>query len=160
VSDLWKRVENNDRGYGTSNQSMSAYRTLLGIYALAFSSFAAAVATGKLRLPKNVSVQDLVLVSIATQKLSRLIAPLRAAFVHYEGNGDLPGEVNEVPRGDAMTKAIGELVTCPNCLAPTIATVGLLGLVLAPKPTRFVASIFAVAAASSWLNAAYVKLRA
>ena len=79
------------------------------------------------------------LISIATHKLSRLLAkdsvtsPLRAPFTRYAEPGGA-AEVNEEVRdqGSSIRHSIGELVTCPFCLAVWVATGLTGGLVLAP----------------------------
>lgn len=165
MSEATSVIERAYGGYDAPDQPLKAYAALVGLYAVAFGAFATAVATKRLRLPSRISVEDALLLGVATHKLSRLIAKdevtavVRAPFVRYEGRGDAPGELAEVPRGEGMRKAMGELVTCPDCLAPGVATAGLLGLSVAPKATRFVASIFAVAAVAGWLNAAYDHAR-
>ena len=160
MSDLAKVVDQAYAGYDAPDQPLAAYAGLVGAYGLAFSAFVVATATGKIRLPKRIAPLDLALVGLATHKLSRLIAKdevtaiVRAPFVRYKGAGPAPGEVREVPRGEGLQKAVGQLVTCPDCLTPGVAAVGLLGLAFAPRTTRFVASIFAVVAVSTWLNTA------
>jgi hypothetical protein len=112
------------------------------------------------RLPKRVSAGDLVLLGVATHKLSRVIAkekptsPLRAPFAEYEGRGG-PGELEERAQGDGARRAVGELLTCPYCLDQWVAGGFLSGLVFAPRVTRTVASLFAVTALSDFLQLAY-----
>src|SRR4051794_6404528 len=112
------------------------------------------------RLPERFSAGDLALLTVGTHKLSRLIAkdkvtsPLRAPFARYEEDAG-PSEVSESPRGSGLRRAIGELITCPFCIGQWIAAAGLFGLLLAPRTTRFVASIFAIVAGSDFLQVAY-----
>jgi hypothetical protein len=116
-------------------------------------------------LPERLAWSDLGLVAVATHKLSRQLAkdpvtsPLRAAFTRYTGTSG-EAEVAEEVRGRGMRKALGELVTCPFCLGQWVATVGVFGLVVAPRSTRAVASIFAVLAGADVLQFAYAKLQA
>ena len=63
---------------------------------------------------------DLLLVGIATHKLSRLLAKdkvtsfIRAPFTRYqEPSGQ--GEVEEEPYGHGLHLAVGELLVCPYC---------------------------------------------
>ena len=59
----------------------------------------------------------------------------RAPFTEFqEGAGR--GEVDEAPRGGSMRRAVGELLTCPYCLAVWIASGFAGGLVVAPRATR------------------------
>jgi Protein of unknown function (DUF1360) len=109
-------------------------------------------------------VLDLALLAIATHKLSRIIAKdritgvLRAPFVSYIRSAGA-GEVEEEPRGRGMQRGIGNLISCPYCVAPWCATALAFGLVFAPRLTRFFVGIFASVAASDFLHRAYLKLK-
>ncbi len=112
--------------------------------------------------PQRWAASDVILGSIATHKLSRIISkegvttPLRAPFTRFEGEAGA-GEVVERPKhGPAHVP--GELLTCPFCLAPWIATAYVAGLVLAPGPTRAGAAVFATVAGSDALQHAYARL--
>jgi hypothetical protein len=116
-----------------------------------------AVAVRRGRLPASVSLADLALGAVATFKLSRLVSrspvtsPLRAPFTRYDGLSG-PAELEEEVRGSGLQKAMGELVTCPFCLAHWIATAYGFGLLFAPRATRFVASVLAMEAAAEQLQ--------
>jgi Protein of unknown function (DUF1360) len=136
----------------------------LGAYALlaaAFNAgFAGALFARRRDLPERVSAGDLALLTVGTHKLSRLIAkdkvtsPLRAPFVRYEEDAG-PSEVSETPRGSGLRKAIGELISCPFCIGQWVAAAALFGLLVAPRTTRFVASLFAIMTGSDFLQLAY-----
>lgn len=135
--------------------AMGAFSTLAGSLAVA------AKVTGR-TVPDRVSVQDVLMISLATHKLSRLIAkdavtsPLRAPFVRYtEPIG--AAEINEEVRdeGSLVRHAIGELVTCPFCLAVWVATGLTGGLVLAPRLTRLATTAMTATAVSDFLQMAY-----
>jgi hypothetical protein len=113
-------------------------------------------------VPERPATQDVVLIAIATHKLSRLIAkdavtsPLRAPFTRYsEASG--AAELNEEVRdgGSALRHSIGELITCPFCLAVWVATGFTGGLVLAPRLTRLAATAMTATAVSDFLQMAY-----
>jgi hypothetical protein len=101
---------------------------------------------------------------VATHKLSRLIAkdtvtaPLRAPFTRFEGPQG-QGELHEEVRGHGARHTLGELLTCPFCLAQWVATAFAAGLVFAPRPTRLVASTFATVAISDALQNVYAFLQ-
>src|SRR5438034_11399668 len=113
----------------------------MGAYGAAATGMAAFVAVRGRRLPDRLTWSDLALIAVATHKLSRQLAkdpvtsPLRAAFTRYTGTSG-EAEVAEEVRGRGMRKALGELVTCPFCLGQWVATVGVFGLLVAPRPTR------------------------
>src|SRR4051812_2843305 len=112
------------------------------------------------RLPERFTAGDLALLTVGTHKLSRMIAkdkvtsPIRAPFARYEEDAG-PSEVSESPRGTGMRKAIGTLITCPYCVAPWVGSAGLFGLTVAPRTTRFLASMFTIVAGSDFLQVAY-----
>jgi hypothetical protein len=111
-------------------------------------------------LPERPAAADVVLVGVASHKLSRLIgkdkvtSPLRAPFTELEGRGG-PGEFEEGSRGTGLRKAIGELLVCPYCLGLWVVAAFSVGLLFAPRLTRFVASIFSALTLSDFLQVAY-----
>jgi hypothetical protein len=111
-------------------------------------------------LPEHVDAGDLVLTGVATHTLSRLIAKdkvtafVRAPFTELQGKGG-PAEVEERARGEGLRRAAGELLICPYCLGMWVSGGFQLGLVAAPRSTRFVASILAGLTISDFLQIAY-----
>jgi Protein of unknown function (DUF1360) len=137
-----------------------SYATLMGVFAALFGgALAVARRTGR-ELPERVGAADLLSVGIASHKLSRLIAkdkvtsPLRAPFTELEEAGG-PAELEEASRGKGARKAIGELLICPYCLDLWVVAAFSLGLLFAPRPTRFVASVFSALTISDFLQIAY-----
>jgi hypothetical protein len=135
------------------------YAALLALYSVALGGFLLWRQRMK-RLPTRISATDLLLVGVATHKGSRLLAkdkvtaPLRRPFAEYEEPAG-PGGVEDTPRGSGMRHAIGELLVCPYCLGQWVATAFACGLLVAPRLTRFVASILAVVTASDFLQVVY-----
>ncbi|HVV89931.1 MAG TPA: DUF1360 domain-containing protein [Solirubrobacterales bacterium] len=111
-------------------------------------------------LPERPAAADIALVGVASHKVSRLIAkdkvtsPLRAPFTELEGSGG-PGEFEERSRGTGARKAIGELLICPYCLGLWVVAAFSVGLLFAPRVTRFVAAVFTAQTASDFLQIAY-----
>lgn len=111
-------------------------------------------------LPERLGAGDVVTIGVASHKVSRLIAkdkvtsPLRAPFAELEGKGGL-AELEESARGTGARKAIGELLICPYCLGLWVAAGLSLGLLFAPRLTRFVASVFSALTISDFLQVAY-----
>ena len=158
-----QRVLRMGRGYSPrERRPLSGYLTSMTVFALASAGLAGAVRASGRPLPERISPGDVALLSVATHKLSRLLtkesvtSPLRAPFTRYigpAGNAELHEEVR--PDGSPTRHAIGELVTCPFCMAMWVAT-GLGGsLVLAPRATRLAAVILTAVAASHFLQLAY-----
>jgi hypothetical protein len=111
-------------------------------------------------LPERVEAGDIALVGVASHKLSRLISkdkvtsPLRAPFTELEEKGG-PAELEEAARGSGARKAIGELLICPYCLGLWVVTGLSLGLLFAPRLTRFVAAILSALTISDFFQIAY-----
>ncbi|MGN6586970.1 MAG: DUF1360 domain-containing protein [Solirubrobacterales bacterium] len=136
------------------------YLSFMSIFgALVAAALAIAKRQGR-ELPERVPAGQLLLVGTASHKLSRLLSkdkvtsPLRAPFTELEGKGG-PAEFEERSRGTGLRKAIGELLICPFCLGLWVIAAFSVGLVFAPRVTRFVASLFAALTISDFLQIAY-----
>jgi hypothetical protein len=142
-------------------------RPPLGAYAAAMAIFNAlfggALFLFKRRggeLPERPGTADVLTIGIAAHKVGRLIAkdkvtsPLRAPFTELEGEGG-PSELNESSRGSGARKAVGEMLVCPYCLGLWVVAVFSIGLLFAPRLTRFIASVFAALTISDFLQIAY-----
>jgi hypothetical protein len=144
-----------------ADRRLGSYALLTGTFT---SAFVAMLALTHERLPDRFGAGDLALISIATHKLSRLITrdrvtrPLRAPFTDIEGD-ETPNELRESARGRGLTRAIGELLSCPFCLDQWIAAGFLGALIVAPRPTRATASLFAVVSGSDYLQFLQVWVR-
>jgi hypothetical protein len=137
-----------------------SYAALMGIFnALFVGGLVAATRRGR-QLPARLETTDLLTIGVASHKLSRLISkdkvtsPLRAPFTELEGDGG-PGEVEESARGQGVRKAIGELLICPYCLGLWVVSAFAIGLLFAPRLTRFLAAIFSALTISDFLQVAY-----
>lgn len=115
------------------------------------------------RLRQQPSVVEVLMLGMATHKLSRIItkdfvtAPLRAPFTRRQGK-EGAGEVTDEPRGNPLQSSIGYLLTCPFCVGPWLAT-GLSAL-LARRPNegRFVLRMLTAVTVSDFLHLAYSRL--
>jgi hypothetical protein len=138
---------------------LAGYAVLLTTYFLMVVTLGLVVRRRR-RLPVRPPAADLALVAVATHKVSRMLtkdsvlAAVRMPFTRYESPAGA-GEVNESVRGRGLRHAMGELLTCPFCIAQWVATLFTFGLLLAPRATRQVASIFCVVTASDYLQLAY-----
>jgi hypothetical protein len=146
-----------------SDRPLGGYLKLMSGYATGTAAAALAARLTGRRAPR-LSPWDVVQLSAATHKLSRLIAkdpvtsPFRAPFTTYEGLS-APSELKEEVRGHGVQHSVGELLTCPMCLAQWVATGLTFGLVFAPGPVRLVMSTFTAVAGSDFLQHAYVRLQ-
>jgi hypothetical protein len=113
-------------------------------------------------LPERMDGRDLALVAVAAHKASRLVAkgrvmaPVRAPFTRYQQDGG-PAEVEEAARGRGLRRMVGELLVCPHCLGMWLAAGFAAGLLIAPRTTRWAASVLAIAFGSDVLQIAYRK---
>jgi hypothetical protein len=144
------------------HRPLNGYLVAMGAFGVLSAALAAATKITGRPLPERPAVTDIALVSIATHKLSRLMAkdavtsPLRAPFTQYAepaGAGELNEEVRD--QGSSVRHGIGELLTCPFCLAVWVATGLTGGLVLAPRLTRLAATALTATAVSDFLQMGY-----
>lgn len=108
-------------GYADEHRPLLSYAAFVALFNALFAWFLLVTRRGDRRLPDHFGIGDLLLLTVATHKLSRLLAKdwvtsfLRAPFVRYK-RSSRPGEVEEEPRGAGLRLALGELLTCPFCL--------------------------------------------
>ena len=156
----WHRVSTE---YADGRQPLGSYLQVL----VSYGGFAAAAAGGLAlfrrrtgRRPEVPGAFDLLLLSVATHKIARLLAkdpvtsPLRSPFVRFAGvSGE--AELAEEVRGDGLQRTIGELVTCPFCLGQWVASAFSLGYAVAPRATRLVAGTLTQVAVADFLQLGY-----
>ena len=115
-------------------------------------------------LPERYDVTDLVIGGVATYKFARLISkdavttPIRMPFTEFTENAG-SAEVNEEPRDGHPTHTIGELISCPFCLAPWISTGYVAALSLSPRLARTWAAVFSIVGTSDVLQQVYGRVR-
>ena len=155
--------EQEERYSQGEERPLRSYAAMTGIYCAAVAALAgAAQLTG--RRPERPGVFDTVLIGVATHKLSRLIAkdpvtsPLRAPFTRYEGTTG-PAELAEQVRGHGVRHAVGELITCPFCMAQWVAFGFTAGLTFTPRAARLAAAMMTAVASADWLQLAYAWLQ-
>ncbi|HEY0517504.1 MAG TPA: DUF1360 domain-containing protein [Solirubrobacteraceae bacterium] len=139
---------------------LAGYLVLMSVYAGATGGAAVALRRAGRPLPERVSAGDIVLIGVASHKISRTITKdkvtsfLRAPFTRFqEPSGK--GEVEEEPRGHGVHRAVGELLVCPYCVAQWVATGLTLGLVASPRVTRLTSTVFVAHTISDFMQAAY-----
>jgi hypothetical protein len=148
-------------GYkGGEEMPLAGYATLVGVYNAALAAALLAAKQSGRDLPERTSLSDLLLLGVATHKLGRIVtkdwvtSPLRAPFTEYKESAG-GGEVNEKSRGEGLQRAMGDLLTCPWCIAPWVAGALAFGFVFKPRTTRFICSIFAAVTISDFLQHTY-----
>jgi Protein of unknown function (DUF1360) len=159
---LLEELPNPVDGYAPPEERppLLSYLSFMSIFG---SLLAAGLAIAKRQgreLPESVPAGQLLLIGTASHKLSRIVAkdkvtsPLRAPFTELEGKGG-PAELEERSRGTGLRKAIGELLICPFCLNLWVIAAFSVGLLFAPRLTRFIASLFAALTIADFLQIAY-----
>jgi hypothetical protein len=144
-----------DRPLGSYAVLMSAFGTLTAAFAVWFGR-------SDRELPERIDTWDLVLLTVASHKVARLLSkdritsPIRAPFTQPQGEGG-PGEVEETSRGRGLRRAIGQLLLCPYCLGMWASAGFVAGLLTLPRFTRWVASVFSIFFGSELLQIAYKR---
>jgi hypothetical protein len=158
VTALAERVsEITDRYTHGHDRPVGAYGVLDTVYLAVVGGIGFAARRRKL---PDLSVKDVALIGVATHRLARTIAkdpitsPIRMPFTRYDGLGG-PAELHEEVVAEGFGHAVGELLTCPFCLAQWVATGFVAGMVFAPRATRLVAATFAGVAISDFLQYGY-----
>jgi hypothetical protein len=142
---------------------MFSYGVLAGVFNLVFAVFLLAARLTGRPIPERVDAKDIALLGMATHKLSlmgsqdAITSPLRAPFTELTEK-ESPKKVDEKPRGEGLRRSVGELLTCKFCLSVWLASFFTYGLVLVPRITRLVASVFAVVTVSDHLHQIYKAL--
>lgn len=151
-------------GQGHEHEPLVDY-ALLATTFLSITGAAIATALRQNAIPRRVPLGDAVLLSLATARVSRLFTrekvtrPLRAPFTEVAADAK-PGEVKEHARGRGITRAVGELLTCPRCFAMWASAAFSLGYVFSPGPTRVVAGIFSASLVSDFVNLRFARAQA
>jgi hypothetical protein len=147
-----------------ADRPLAGYLALIGTYLVAATGVTVAARRTGRHLPATVTPGDVVLLTAATFRISRLLAkdtvtsPLRSPFTEFqEAAGE--GEVNERPRGSGLRHAAGELVSCPFCTSVWTVTGLTAGLAFAPRFTRWVAAAATAVAGADFLQLAYARMR-
>jgi hypothetical protein len=142
---------------------VAGYTALLGTYTFG-SAVAVATLRGRRDSVRRLDLRTIVLLAIATEHLSRLIAKdsitavVRRPFTRFvEATGE--GEVNEEVVGAGLRHAVGEMLTCPFCLAQWVASALVAGTVAVPNFTAALTTVSAVARASDYLQLFYDRLK-
>ena len=133
----------------------------MSVYVGLVSAAATAVRASGSELPDRIPLGDAALLTIATFRLARRIAkdpvtsPLRAPFTRFQGASGHAEVAEEVREHGGVKHAVGELITCPFCLAQWVGTGFVFGDVTAPKATRLAALTMTMVAGSDVLQFVY-----
>jgi hypothetical protein len=133
----------------------------MGVYSALVAAGAAAVRASGRELPSRVPLGDAVLLTVATFRLARRLAkdpvtsPIRAPFTAFRGPSGHAEVAEEVREHGGVKHAVGELLTCPFCLAQWVGTAFVFGYATAPRATRLAALTMTTVAGSDLLQFLY-----
>lgn len=152
------------RGYSPEEpKPLAGYAVIASAWGAAAAGYVVAHRRSGRRLPTRLPAGDYALLTLATQKLSRLIAKdrvtsfARSPFTRFEEEAG-PSEVSEEPRGSGLRLAIGELLVCPYCVGLWVASAFVGGYIADQDATRMAAAPFALLGGADFLQQAWVAL--
>jgi hypothetical protein len=133
----------------------------MGVYGAVVSAGAAAVRASGRDLPSRIPLGDAVLLTVATFRTARTVAkdpiasPLRAPFTRFRGTSGEAEVAEEIREHGGVKHAVGELVTCPFCLAQWVGTAYVFGYIAAPRAARLAALLMTAVAGADVLQFVY-----
>lgn len=156
----WAHTQQREYTQG-EERPLAADLGAMGVYAGVVSTAVAALRASGRELPTRIPLGDVALMTIATFRLSRRIAkdpitaPLRAPFTVFRGASGEAEIAEEIREHGGVKHAVGELLTCPFCLAQWVATGLVLSYVAAPRAARLAALTMTMVAGSDVLQFVY-----
>jgi hypothetical protein len=156
----WARTQKREYTNG-EERPLAGDLGAMGVYLGLVSAAAAAVRASGRQLPDRIPLGDAVLLTVGTFRLARRLAkdpvtaPIRAPFTRFEGASGHAEVAEEVREHGGAKHAVGELLTCPFCLAQWVGTGFVFGYITAPKATRLAALTMTMVAGSDVLQFAY-----
>ncbi|MCO7218973.1 DUF1360 domain-containing protein [Klenkia sp. PcliD-1-E] len=160
----WARNQQEQYAHG-EQRPLAGLLGAMGVYGALTTAGAAALRASGRPLPERVPLGDALLLTVGTFRLARTIAkdpvtsPLRAPFTRFEGASGEAEIAEEVRSHGGWKHAVGELVTCPFCLAQWIGTGFVLSYVAAPRATRLAGLVMTMVAGADALQFAYDELQ-
>jgi uncharacterized protein DUF1360 len=138
----------------TEERPLPEYAALTAAFGAVLGGF---LVVARRRLPERIAFGDVVRIGLASYKIGRLVAKDEVtSWVRAPVTRD--ADASE-PKPQGVERALGELVTCPYCVGVWAASGLSYALVLYPRQTRLVTTIFGAQAVAEFLNAAFVKLK-
>jgi len=160
----WARTQKQEYTNGEP-RPLGADLGAMGVYVGLVGAAVAAIRVSGRELPTRIPLADAVLLTIGTFRLARRIAkdpvtsPLRAPFARFQGASGEAELAEDLRVEHGWKHAVGELVTCPFCLAQWVGTAFVFSYVAAPRATRLAALTMTMVAGSDVLQFAYDALQ-
>ncbi|MFF8908586.1 DUF1360 domain-containing protein [Streptomyces olivaceoviridis] len=139
---------------------LGGYAALASVFVAGTGAFALLARRRGVRLPQQVPPWDVALLGAAAYKTSRVLAKdkitsfLRAPFTRRADEGEA-SEVMDEPRGDGLRRAVGDLVSCPFCVAAWTTGALVCSYAASPRLTRLVCGGFGALTVADWLQYAW-----
>lgn len=158
-------VREQEREYSQGEERpLRSYAGTLVTYGAVVAATTAIARLTRRRAPR-IGLGDLALMTVTTHKVARMLAkdpvtsPLRVPFTRFKGTSG-PSELAEEVRDEGGVKhAVGELISCPFCIAQWVGTAYAAGMTFAPEATRLAGTMMTAVAGSDWLQLVYAKLQ-
>ncbi|AYN38877.1 DUF1360 domain-containing protein [Streptomyces dangxiongensis] len=157
-------LQRTGRGYSAGHdRPLGGYLAAMAGFAAYTTAWATAVRLRGRPLPDRPEPWDVVLTSVATFRLSRLLtkasvtSPLRAPFTKYVAPQG-PAELHEEAKPEPGKHTVGELATCPFCMSVWVASTLTAGQLLWPRATRTAMGALTALAGADTLQLAYSAL--
>ena len=156
----WARTQKREYTQGEA-RPLGSDLGAMGVYSSLVAAGVVAVRASGRELPERIPLGDVALLTVATFRLARRLAkdpvtaPLRAPFVSFQGPSGHAEVAEEVREHGGVKHAIGELLTCPFCLAQWVGTAFVFGYVTTPRATRLAALTMTTVAGSDVLQFVY-----
>ena len=156
----WARTQKREYTNG-EERPLAGDLGAMGVYVGLVSAAAAAVRASGRELPDRIPLGDAALLTVATFRLARRIAkdpvtsPLRAPFTRFQGPSGHAEVAEEVREHGGVKHAVGELLTCPFCLAQWVGTGVRVRLRHRAQATRLAALTMTMVAGSDVLQFVY-----
>ena len=156
----WARTQRREYTDG-ADRPLAGDLGAMSVYLGLVSAAAAVVKASGRTLPDRVPAADAALLTVATFRLARRIAkdpvtsPIRAPFTRFQGPSGHAEVAEEVREHGGAKHAVGELLTCPFCMAQWVGTAFVFSYVAAPNATRLAALTMTMVAGSDVLQFLY-----
>ncbi|MEU0004578.1 DUF1360 domain-containing protein [Streptomyces sp. NPDC006314] len=161
---LHRLLHRTGRDYSAGHdRPLAGYLAAMAGFAAYTTVWATAVRLRGRPLPDRPEPWDVVLTSVATFRLSRLLtkasvtSPLRAPFTTYVAPQG-PAELHEEAQPEDGKHTVGELATCPFCMSVWVASTLTAGQLLWPRATRTAMGALAALAGADTMQLAYSAL--
>ena len=160
----WARIQKREYTNG-EERPLAGDLGAMTVYAGLVSAAAAAVRASGRELPDRIPAGDAALLTVATFRLARRLAkdpvtsPIHAPFTRFQGASGHAEVAEEVREHGGVKHAVGELLTCPFCMAQWVGTAFVFGYVTAPKATRLAALTMTMVAGSDVLQFIYDSIQ-